>query len=259
MAMRSIWTGAIGFGLVNIPIKLFSAVQDSSLDLDMLDKKDHANIRFKRVNENTGKEVTWANIVRAYNMDGKYVVLDDDDFAEAMPEKTKTIGIDSFVDDKDIDPILYETSYYMEPEKQGKRAYALLASALVKSKKAGLGSFVLRNKEHLCVIKAAGHVLVLHRLRFNHEIRDPKELDVPSTAPKPGELKMALSLINQLTGDADVAAYKDTYTDKLMKLIKAKSAGKRAPVHKMKVVHSKTKDLMEQLKASLDTKKKKAS
>ncbi|MEO5684198.1 MAG: Ku protein [Chitinophagaceae bacterium] len=257
--MRSIWTGAIGFGLVNIPIKLFSAVEESNLDLDMLDKKDHANIKFKRVNENTGKEVVWANIVRAFNMDGKYIVLDDTDFAEAMPEKTKTIGIDSFIDEKEIDPILYETSYYMEPEKQGKRAYALLNAALVKSKKAGLGSFVLRNKEHLCLIKAAGHVLVLHRLRFNQEIRDTKDLDIPSTAPKPGELKMALSLIDQLSGDFDINSYKDTYSDKLMKLIKAKAAGKRAPVHKMKVVHSKTRDLMEQLKASLGNKKKKAS
>ncbi|MEP6747253.1 MAG: Ku protein [Bacteroidota bacterium] len=257
--MRSIWTGAIGFGLVNIPIKLFSAVEDSSLDLDMLDKKDHANIKFKRVNENTGKEVAYANIVRAYNMDGKYIVLDETDFAEAMPEKTKTIGIDSFVDEHEIDPILYETSYYMEPEKQGKRAYSLLSAALTKSKKAGLGSFVLRNKEHLCLIKAAGHVLVLHRLRFNQEIRDTKDLDIPAVAPKPGELKMALSLIDQLSTDFDINDYKDTYSDKLMKLIKAKAAGKRAPVHKMKVVHSKTRDLMEQLKASLGTKKKKAS
>ena len=257
--MRSIWTGAIGFGLVNIPIKLFSAISDSSLDLDMLDKKDHANIKFKRVNGNTGKEVPWGNIVRAYNMDGKYVVLDENDFAEAMPEKTKTIGIDSFVDESEIDPILFETSYYMEPEKQGKRAYALLNAALNKSKKAGLGTFVLRNKEHLSLIKAAGHVLVLHRLRFDQEIRDTKDLDIPNVAPKPGELKMALSLIDQLSTDFNIKDYKDTYTDKLMKLIKAKAAGKRAPVHKMKVVHSKTRDLMEQLKASLDTKKKKAS
>ena len=257
--MRSIWTGAIGFGLVNIPIKLFSAVQESNLDLDMLDKKDHANIKFKRVNENTGKEVAWGNIVRAFNMDGKYIVLDENDFAEAMPEKTKTIGIDAFIDEQDIDPILYETSYYMEPEKQGKRAYALLNTALNKSKKAGLGSFVLRNKEHLCLIKAAEHVLVLHRLRFKHEIRPTKELDIPAVAPKPGELKMALSLIDQLSSDFDIAAYKDTYSEKLMKLIKAKAAGKRATVHKMKVVHSKTLDLMEQLKASLGGKKKKAS
>src|SRR6201996_9256810 len=112
--MRSLWTGAIGFGLVNIPIKLYSAVKDSELDLDMLDKKDHANIKFKRVNENTGKEVTWDNIVRAYNMDGKYVVLTDKDFEQAMPEKTKSIDITQFVQQEDVDAMLYETSYFLE-------------------------------------------------------------------------------------------------------------------------------------------------
>jgi len=257
--MRSIWTGAIGFGLVNIPIKLFTAVTESSLDLDMLDKKDHANIKFKRVNENTGKEVPWANIVKAYNLDGKYVILDETDFAEAMPEKTKNIGIDSFVDESEVDPILFETSYYMEPEKQGKRAYALLAEALAKSKKAGMGSFVLRNKEHPCLIVAAGHLLVLHRLRFEHEVRNHSELDIPSTAPKPGELKMAMTLINQLSAKFNIKDYKDTYTEKLMKLIKAKAGGKRATVHKMKVAPSKTTDLVQQLKASLSGPKKKAS
>ncbi|MDE3248146.1 MAG: Ku protein [Bacteroidota bacterium] len=257
--MRSIWTGAIGFGLVNIPIKLFSAIEESNLDLDMLDKKDHANIKFKRVNENTGKEVAWGNIVRGYKIDDRYVVLDESDFAEAMPEKTKTITIDTFVEDNEIDPMLYETSYYIEPEKQGKRAYALLNAALVKSKKAGMGSFVLRNKEHLCLIKASGKLLVLHRMRFQSEIREPDELDIPSTGPKANELKMALSLIEQFSGKADVSAYKDTYTDKLMKLIKAKAAGKRAPVHKMKVVHKKSADLMDQLRASLSGKRKKAS
>jgi len=257
--MRSIWTGAIGFGLVNIPIKLFSAVESSTLDLDMLDKKDHANIKFKRVNENTGKEVAWANIVRAYNMDGKYVVLSDTDFQEAMPEKTKTIEINSFVDETDIEPIFYETSYYIEPEKQGKRAYALLNSALTKSKKAGLGSFVLRNKEHLCLIKASDHLLILHRLRFHEEIRDTKDLDIPDAAPKPGELKMALSLIEQSSEPFDIKNYKDTYTAKLMKLIRAKAAGKKTVAHPLKVVHSEKRDLLDQLKESLNTKKKKAS
>jgi DNA end-binding protein Ku len=257
--MRSIWTGAIGFGLVNIPVKLFSAVEESSLDLDMLDKKDHANIKFKRVNENTGKEVPWNNIVRAYNLDGKYVVLSDTDFQEAMPEKTKTIEINSFVDEKEIEPIFFETAYYMEPEKQGKRAYSLLNTALTKSKKAGLGSFVLRNKEHLCLIKANGHLLVLHRLRFKEEIKDTKELDIPATAPKPGELKMALSLINQLSEPFNIKNYKDTYKAKLLKLIKEKAAGKKTVVHPLRVVHSKNRDLLDQLKESLLTKKKKAS
>jgi DNA end-binding protein Ku len=257
--MRSIWTGAIGFGLVNIPIKLFSAVESSTLDLDMLDKKDHANIKFKRVNEHTGKEVPWNNIVRAYNLNGKYIVLSDADFQEAMPEKTKTIAIESFVEESEIDPIYYETSYYIEPEKQGKRAYTLLNNALIKSKKAGLGSFVLRNKEHLCLIKASVDIMVLHRLRFQEEIRDHKGLDTSASAPKPAELKMALSLIDQLTQPFDIRKYKDTYNSKLMKLIKARAAGKKTIPHPLKVVHSAKMDLMDQLKESLTNKKKKVS
>jgi DNA end-binding protein Ku len=257
--MRSIWTGAIGFGLVNIPIKLFSAVESSNLDLDMLDKKDHANIKFKRVNEHTGKEVPWNSIVRAYNLNGKYVVLDDNDFQEAMPEKTKSIDITAFVNQDEIQPIFYETSYYIEPEKQGKRAYALLNAALNKSGKAGLGTFVLRNKEHLCLISPDEHLLTLHRLRFQEEIRDKKELDIPETAPKPGELKMALTLINQLAEPFDIKNYKDTYHIKLLKLIKAKAAGRKTVSQPLRIVHSKNRDLLDQLKESLNTKKKKAS
>ena len=257
--MRAIWTGAIGFGLVNIPVRIFSATEDSNLDLDMLDKKDHANIKFKRVNEHTGKEVPWSNIVRAYNLDGKYVVLSDEDFQKAMPEKTKTIEISAFVNEADVETMLYEAPYYLEPEKQGKRAYALLHTALLKSKKAGLGSFVLRNKEHLCLIKASKQLLILQRLRFAQEIRKPDDLDIPDTAPKPAELKMALSLIDQLSGPFEIDEYKDLYSSKLMQLIKAKASGKKTAAPPMKVVHSKTRDLMDQLKASLDTKKRKAS
>jgi DNA end-binding protein Ku len=123
--MRSIWTGAIGFGLVTIPVKLYSAVQDSSLDLDMLDKKDHAHIRFKRVNEETGKEVEWANIVKAYDYEGKYVVLTDKDFEAASPEKTKYIEIFQFVKEEEIDSIYYENPYYVEPDKNGNKPYTL--------------------------------------------------------------------------------------------------------------------------------------
>lgn len=257
--MRSIWTGAIGFGLVNIPIKLFSAVQESSLDLDMLDKKDLSNIRFKRINENSGKEVAWNNIVKGYNLDGKYVVLTDSDFQNAMPEKTKTVNISTFVDESDVDPLLYETPYYMEPEKQGQRAYALLNTALAKSKKAGLGSYVLRNKEHLCLIKAYGKILVLQQLRFSDEIRNHEELNVTNAAPKPEELKMALTLIKQLSKPFDIKKYKDQYTARLMKLIKDRAAGKKIAAPVLKVVHSESRDLTTQLKQSLQGTKKKAS
>ena len=257
--MRAIWSGSIGFGLVNIPVKLFSAIQESDLDLDMLDKKDHSNIKFQRINEKTGKVVQWANIVKAYNLDGNYVVLDEEDFQKAMPEKTKSIDIMAFVNEKDIDSMLYETPYYIEPDKSGARAYALLWSALHKTGKAGLGSFVLRSKESLCLIKAEKDVLVVQKIRFEEEIRATSELTIPKLTSKPGELKMALSLIDQLTEKFDISSYKDTYADKLMKLIKAKAKGKKVAVPHMKVVHSRAKDLMSQLKASLEPKKRKAS
>lgn len=258
--MRSIWSGAIGFGLVNIPVKLFSAVQQSDLDLDMLDKKDHSNIRFKRVNEKTGKEVTWENIVRGYNLDGQYVILSDEDFKKASPEKTKIIEIAEFVDEDKIDSIYFETPYYLEPQKAGVKAYGLLRDALKKTGKTGLASFVLRTKESLGLIKPVDDVLIVQKIRYEQEIRKPEGLEIPDAESKPAELKMAIALIEQLTSSKfDISKYKDTYSDELMKMIHAKAKGKKIEAPTMRVVHSKSKDLMEQLKASLETKKKKAS
>jgi len=256
--MRAIWTGSLGFGLVNIPIKIFSAVQDSSLDLDMLDSKDHSNIKFKRVNERTGREVPWENIVKGYYMDNKYVILDKSDFEKASPEKTKHIEIKHFVDENEIDSMYFEAPYYLQPDKTGARAYALLRDAFKKTGKAGVALFVMRDKEHLCIIKAKEDVLVLNRIRFEEEIRSTEDLDLPKTKSKPEELKMAVALIEQLSGPFDISKYRDDYTDRLMKVIKAKSKGKAVPFTPMKVVHSKTKDLAEQLRASL-TEKRKAS
>jgi DNA end-binding protein Ku len=249
--MRAIWSGAIGFGLVNIPVKLFSAVQNSELDLDMLDKKDNANIHFQRVNANTGKEVKWENIVRGYKIDDRYVVLDEDDFEKASPEKSKIIEIAEFVNEKDIDSIYYETPYYLQPDKSGAKPYALLREALKKSGKAGLGTYVLRNRESLVLIKPAGDLLILNKIRFADEIRDPSEITTPAATIKPAEMKMAVQLIEQLTTEFDISRYKDTYTEKLLKLIKAKSKGKKPVTTEMKIVHSRSRDLMAQLKESL--------
>lgn len=258
--MRAIWSGAIAFGLVNIPIKIFSAVESSTLDLDMLDKKDHSNIRFKRVNENTGKEVAWENIVRGFKYDEKYVVLTDDDFAKVRPEKNKLIEITDFVDVTEIDSSLYEMPYYLAPEKQGMKAYNLLRDALVKSSKVGLGTYVLRNRESLGVILPKGDLLMLNKIRFAEEIRNPKDIDVDVKESKPQELKMALALINQQTEKFNIKAYKDTYSDELMKLIEKKAKGKKVTTPKLRVVHSRSRDLMGQLKASLEKKgRRKAS
>jgi DNA end-binding protein Ku len=249
--MRAIWTGAIGFGLVNIPIKLYSATEQSELDLDMLDKKDHAHIKFKRVNEETGKEIAWNNIVKGYKYQGDYVVLTDKDFEQASPKKTKFIEITDFIIEEEVDSVYFETPYFLEPEKSGTKAYALLREAFKKSGKAGVGTFVLRNKEHLCILRPYKNAIVLNRLRFDEEIRDPGKLKLPKDKPKPTELKMALSLIDQLTTSFDIKKFKDTYTSELLKLIKAKAKGKAVKHPEMKVTHRKANDLMSQLKASL--------
>lgn len=258
--MRPLWTGAIGFGLVNIPVKLYSATESSNLDLDMLDKKDYSNIKFKRVNEKTGTEVKWENIVKGYMIGSKYVVLDDKDFEKANAVKTKLIEITDFVNESEIDSMYYETPYYLAPDKSGLRPYALLREALLKTKKAGVASFVMRNRENLAILRASGDSIVLNKIRFEEEIRDTKDLALPSKSEiKPAELKMAVSLVEQLSGKFDISKYKDTYTEALLKVIQAKSKGKKIVTPTLKVVHSKTQDLMEQLKASLGTKRKKAS
>lgn len=258
--MRPLWTGAIGFGLVNIPVKLFSATESSNLDLDMLDKKDHAHIRFMRVNENTGKEVKLESIVKGFMLNNKYVILDDEDFEKANAVKTKLIEINDFVNAEEINSAYYETPYYLQPDKSGVRPYALLREALLKTKKVGIASFVMRNRENLAILRAQDDVIILNRIRFAEEIRPTTELDLPKkSSVKAGELKMAISLINQLSGKFDIEKYKDTYSAQLMKFIKAKAKGKIVAAPHLKVVHSKTQDLMEQLKASLGAKKKKAS
>ncbi len=261
--MRSIWTGAIGFGLVNIPVKLYSAAQRSELSLDMLDKKDHSRIKYQRINETSGKPVEWDNIVKGYKYGDEYVILDDKDFEAANAKKTKTIEITDFVQEDEIDSMYYETPYYLEPDKSGVRAYALLRAALEKTKKVGIATFVMRSKEGLAVLRPSQNAIVLNRIRFAEEVRDSSELHLPDAAEiKKAELDMAINLIDQLTKKFDITAFKDTYSEQLMSMIEAKAKGKKPAAPKMTVVHSSTADLMSQLKASLSatpTKKKKAS
>jgi DNA end-binding protein Ku len=258
--MRSIWTGAIGFGLVNIPVKMYSATERSELNLDMLDKNDMSRIKYQRINEKSGKPVDWDAIVKGYKIEDKYVILDEKDFEAANAKKTKTIEISDFVKEEEIDSVYFETPYYLEPDKSGTRAYALLRAALLKTKKVGIATFVMRNKEGLAILRPRDKVIILNRIRFAEEIRDYNQLALPEAPEiKKAELDMAISLIDQLTSKFDITAFKDTYTAELMKVIQAKSKGAKPAPAKMKVVHSATEDLMSQLKASLNTKKKKAS
>jgi DNA end-binding protein Ku len=255
--MRSIWTGAIGFGLVNIPVKLYSATETSTLDLDMLDKKDHSHIRMVRVNENSGKEVSWENIVKAYKYKDEYVVLTDEDFEAASVEKSKVITISGFAREDEIDSIYFETPYYVEPEESGSKAYALLREALLRTEKVGIATFVMRSRENLAILRATDNVIILNKIRFAEEIKDASALDLPSRAViRKDELEVAVSLINQLSEQFDISAFKDTYTDSLLKIIAAKAKGAKPKAPRLKVVHTKSSDLMEQLKASLKARKK---
>jgi len=254
--MRSIWKGTLGFGLVSIPVKLYSAVQSSSLDFDMLDGRDHAHIRYQRVNENTHKEVPYDEIVKGYKLNDNYVIVEDQDFEAAAPEKSKVIEIEGFVDIADVNPMYYETSYYTEPDTKNNKAYALLVEALVKSKKAGLARFVLRSTESLCIIHPVGHVLVVTRIRFAQEIRSTEDLNIGAdVSVSKKELDVGMALINQYAEHFDVSKFKDEYNDELLKIIKAKSKGKAATVKKLKPRKATGDDLYEQLMQSLNAKK----
>ncbi|TKC08397.1 Ku protein [Pedobacter polaris] len=257
--MRSIWKGSIGFGLVNIPVKLYSGVQNSNLDLDMLDERDHSKIKFQRINEDTRKEVPYEKIVKGYFLKDRYVILDEHDFEEAAPEKNKIIELENFVNIAEINPIYYETSYYTEPEKQGAKAYALLLKALEKSKKAGVGRFVLRSTENLCVIHPMNGVIVITKIRFQQEIRTMDEIKkVDDKAISKKEMEVGLALIKQYSSDFDIASFKDTYSDELLKIIKAKAKGKRVVVKKLKPEKATSDNLYDQLMKSLGGSKKRA-
>jgi DNA end-binding protein Ku len=257
--MRSIWTGAIGFGLVNIPVKLYSAVEaEKKINLDMLDKRDLGKIRFKRVNESTGEEVEFADIVKGYKVDDEYVIVTDEDFEQASPKKSKVIEIQEFVASCDVDPSLFEAPYFLEPAKGGEKAYALLVQALKETGKAAVGLFVFHKRENLCLVTPGDEgVLILERMRFADEIRSPAKIEKPEDVDlKPAEVKMAKTLIDQLTQKTfDPARYKDHYREELMRLIEEKAKGKtqKGKSH-IKVVKNKNPDLMAQLKASLETK-----
>src|SRR6266540_2683989 len=180
--MRAIWTGSIAFGLVNIPVKLYSAVNEHEIDLDMLDKETLAPIRYARISTASGKEIPWKEIVKGYKYDSEhYVVITDEDFKKVNVRKSKAIDIIDFVKEDEIPSIYFERPYYLEPDKGAAKAYALLREALSKSGKVGIAQFVLRNKQHLALIKPYERIIVLNQIRFAHELRKPEGLEVPET------------------------------------------------------------------------------
>lgn len=244
------------FGLVSIPIKLFSAVQETRLDLDMLESREHAHIKFQRVNEHTKKEVPYDKIVKGYKYDDDYVIIEDADFEAAAPEKTKVIEIENFVDQASVNPMYYESSYYTQPATKKNKAYALLLEALKKSGKAGLARFVLRSTESLCIVHPVEKDIVVTRIRFAQQIRDQGDLELDEDIKvSDKELKMGLALIDQYAEPLDLLKYKDEYHTELMKIIEQKAKGKRPTIKKLKPKAAKSDDLYDQLMSSLNAKK----
>src|SRR5690606_22358422 len=209
-----------------IPIKMYSASEDRKLDLDMLDKHDHARIRYKRVNENTSKEVEWKDIVKGYKIGDSYVVLDNEDFETANMKKSKTLELEASITQAEVAEVVYKKTYVLEPQKEGGKSYNLLRDALKKTKKLGLASFVLRQKENLCLIGVYNDVMVANIIRFSDEIRDVGDLKLPTTKVSKKEVDMALSLIEQYTEKFDVSKNKDVDNDQLLNIIHAKAKGK---------------------------------
>jgi DNA end-binding protein Ku len=221
---RSLWKGAISFGLVNVPVELHSAKKRAAeLDMTMLDKRDLAPVGYKRVNKSTGKEVAWGDVVKGYEYkDDKYVVLSDEDFRRANPEASRTVDILAFVELADIEPQYFETPYYLKPEKRGEKAYALLRETLQKAGKAGVASVVIRTKQYLAALVAQDDLLVLNTLRYAEELKAPSELEIPKAKVTPKELDMALRLVEDMADDWQPAKFKDTYREDLLKRIKEK-------------------------------------
>jgi DNA end-binding protein Ku len=259
--MRSIWTGTISFGLVTIPVKLYSGSQSNSLDLDMLRRSDLCPVKYRRVCAEDEQEIPYEEIVKGFEYsDGNYIVLTDEDFQNANVEQTKRIDILDFVKETEIDSRYFEKPYYLEPDRAGEKPYALLREALKKSKKVGIANYVLRNRGRIGLVKPVGNAIILNQMRYVDEVRNPGELNLPETkAVKDKEIDLALSLIDQWTTKFDPKKYKDTYIQDLKRIIEEKAKGKQPKAKGKAPQPTKVVDMMTLLKKSLKDKKTKAA
>jgi DNA end-binding protein Ku len=252
--VRSIWSGAISFGLIFIPIRLYSGTQSQELDFDLLRRDDKCRIRYARVCRETEEEVPWEEIVKGYEYKkGDYVVLEDEDFKRANVQKSKTIDIISFVNAEEIDQKYLEKPYYLEPDKNAKKVYALLREALKQSGKVGVARFVMRTREHLALLKAEEDVIVLNQMRFASEIRSASELDLPKRESlQEQELEMAVKLIDQLTEPWEPEKHKDTYIEDIKRIIQEKVEGREIEPVEEEAVPIEVTDLFSKLSRSLE-------
>jgi DNA end-binding protein Ku len=221
---RALWKGAISFGLVHIPVELHKAVESHDLDLTMLDKRDFSPIGFKRYNKGSGKEVAWEHIVKGYQYsDGEYVVLTDEDLRLANPKATQTIDILAFVDADSVPLTYYETPYYLSPGRGGDKVYALLRETLHKAGRIAVATVVIRTRQHLCALVAVGDGIIMNTLRYATEIRNPEDLKLPGDSGiTDKELKMALSLVEDMSEKWNPGEYHDTYREDVLKLVEKK-------------------------------------
>lgn len=254
---RAIWSGSISFGLLNVPVKLYSAVARRGISLREIRESDGARIRHRRVAEGTEEEVPYEKIVKAFEITkDRYVPLSKDELASLDPKKTRAIEVQDFVDIAEIDPIYFDSPYYLGPADGAEKAYSLLARAMEESGKVAVARFVFRNKEHLAAIRPGDGVLTLTTMRFADEVVPPSDLDdvLPSEKPKVAkrELEMAEELIESLTRSFDPSAYRDEYREELLAMIERKAAGEEvmaAPEEEREP--TKAPDLMAALEESI--------
>jgi DNA end-binding protein Ku len=251
------WKGAISFGLVSIPIRVFPATEEKTLRFNQLHDKDGGRIKYQRVCSIDGEEVPYDQIVKGYEIEkDHYVMLDDEDFDKVPVESSRAIDIQEFVDISEIDPIYYKKTYYLVPEETGIKAYTLLREAMSDSSKVGIAKVSFRDKEHLAALRFAGDVFVLETMYWPDEIREAEfeELQQPVKL-RPQEVQMAQALIESLSGDWNPEEFTDEYREALMQIVEAKASGEeivvQEPAEEAKVV-----DLMEALKASVEAAKK---
>ena len=251
--MRPIWTGGISFGLVYIPVRLYSGAVEHRLNFDLLREGDQCPIQYTRVCKADGKEVPWEDIVKGYKEDDYYIVMKNEDFDKASAEKSESIEIEDFVNIGEITPRYFKKPYLIEPQKGAEKTYHLLREAIVKSGKGGLAKFVMRNREHLALLMADDEVIFLNTMRYQTDLRAPKDLKLPrKQKTEKKEMDMALKLIDQMTTSFNPKKYKDQYQENLKKIIRAKAKNKEFKPAGEEKEPTAVKDLMEQLKKSLE-------
>jgi DNA end-binding protein Ku len=260
---RPIWRGAINFGLVTVPVELYSATEDHTIGFRQFERGTSDRIRYRRVNERTGKEVDFSDIVKGYELDdGDYVLVEPEELDEIAPGRSRTIDIEAFVDLDDIDPIYFQKTYWLAPAKEEfNRAYSLLLEALAKANKAGIAKFVMRGKEYIAAVRAGDGVLVLNTLHFADDIRNPsKELrTLPEKSSARGkEIDMAVALIDSMADEWKPEAYQDTYTERVEKLIADKKAGRTVTPESEPAEPTKVADLFDALSRSVKSRQRTA-